>query len=134
MTLLCSHGYETLRHVPLAVGVFGALNDGGQLIVDGRFAVSIALLLMLTSPAGCGVDVVICTVQKPCALVPPGGQLCVLASGAPRVLVSVPAEAVVTFEMIVLLTTCTLNASSSETPPPSHPATLLAMILLLSMT
>src|ERR1700687_5645740 len=134
MTLLCSHGYETLRQVPLVVEVPGALYMGGQLIVAGRFAVRIALLLMLTSPAGCGVDVVTCTVQKPCALVPPGGQLCVLASGAWRVLVSTPAEAVVTFEMIVLLTRCTLTASSSETPPPSQPATLLAMMLLLTST
>src|ERR1700674_3705657 len=104
-----------LRQLPLVKEAPGALKFAGQVIVDGRFAVRIALLLMLTSPAGCGVEVVICTVQKPCALVLPGGQLFVLASGAPRVLVSVPAEAVVAFEMIVLLTMCTLNASSSET-------------------
>src|SRR6202011_3751201 len=132
--LLCSHGYDALRQVPLTMEVPGALNIGGQTMIGGRFAVRIALLLMLTTPAGCGVEVVACTVQKPCALVPPGGQLCELASGACSVLVSTPAVAVVTFEMIVLLTMCTLNESSSETPPPSQPATLLAMMLLLNMT
>src|SRR5258705_6791937 len=36
--------------------------------------------------------------------------------------------------MIVLLTMFTANASSSETPAPSQPATLLAMMLLVTLT
>ena len=123
-----------LRQVPLAVEVPGALKAGGQVMLAGRFAIRIALLLMLTSPVGCGVEEMICTVQNPRLSVPPGGQFRVLASGAWRVLVSVPAEAVVTFEMIVLLMTLTLSASNRETPPPSQPATLLAMMLLVTAT
>src|ERR1700739_5146615 len=47
------------------------------------------------------------------------------------VLKSIPAEAVLSLEMIVLLMMFTFNASSSDTPAPSHPATLLVMMLLV---
>src|SRR2546429_203981 len=57
-----------------------------------------------------------------------------LAKGAPRVLKSTPDEAVVSFDMIVLLTRFTTNASCNDTPAPSQPATLLAMILLVTLT
>jgi len=57
-----------------------------------------------------------------------------LASGAPRVLNSTPDEAVVSLETIVLLTMFTANASTSEIPAPSQPATLLAMMLLVTLT
>ena len=45
---------------------------------------------------------------------------------------STPAEAVVSFETMVLLMKFTLNASCSDTPAPSHPATLLVMMLLVT--
>src|ERR1700693_1863537 len=54
--------------------------------------------------------------------------------GAPRVLKSTPAEAVVSFDMIVLLTRLTTSASCRDTPAPSQPATLLAMMLLVTLT
>src|SRR6202165_2758924 len=56
-----------------------------------------------------------------------------LARGAESVLKRTPAEAVVELEMTVLLMKSRFNASSRETPPPSHPATLLAMILLVTV-
>ncbi len=58
----------------------------------------------------------------------------VLAKGAPTVLKSTPDEAVVSLEMIVLLMMFTFNASSREIPAPSQPATLLAMMLLVTVT
>src|SRR5207302_9233990 len=58
----------------------------------------------------------------------------VLAKGAPRVLKSTPDEAVVCFVRMVLLTRFTTNASCNDTPAPSQPATLLAMILLVTLT
>ena len=57
-----------------------------------------------------------------------------LASGAPRVLKSTPEEAVVSLEAMVLLMRFTANASCSDTPAPSQPATLLAMMLLVTWT
>src|SRR5438309_361810 len=54
--------------------------------------------------------------------------------GAPRVLKSTPDEAVVSLDMTVLLMKSTFNASTSETPAPSQPATLLVMILLVTLT
>jgi len=50
------------------------------------------------------------------------------------VLKSTPDEAVVSLDMTVLLMKSTFNASTSETPAPSQPATLLAMILLVTLT
>src|SRR6266481_387086 len=52
----------------------------------------------------------------------PGGG--VLAFGAPTVLNSTPAEAVVSFDAMVLLMMLTFSASWRETPPPSQPVTL----------
>ena len=86
----------------------------------------IALLGWLTSPAGWGAE----AVPQPVVQVGP----CVLASGAPRVLNSTPEEAVLTLEAIVLLMMSVFNASSSETPPPSQPATLLTMMLFCRVT
>src|SRR4029077_8999298 len=59
---------------------------------------------------------------------------CVLARGAPRVLKSTPDEAVVSLDIIVLLMMFTASPSSSEIPAPSQPATLLAMMLLVTCT
>src|SRR6201999_2097641 len=99
---------------------------------------------MLTNPAACSAE--------PCAQVGfavrshptgceqvgsaagshPGGG--VLACGAPSVLNSTPAEAVVSFEATVLLMNFTFKASCRDTPPPSQPATLFAMMLLVTVT
>src|SRR5215468_4014134 len=57
-----------------------------------------------------------------------------LASGAPSVLKSTPAEAVESLETTVLLMRFTASESSKETPAPSQPATLLAMMLLVILT
>ena len=54
--------------------------------------------------------------------------------GAPRVEVSTPADAVVSLETMVLLIRFTTNESCSDTPPPSQPATLLAMMLFVTVT
>src|SRR5438874_2577017 len=81
---------------------------------------------MATSPAGCGADVV------PQFEVHVGPDE--LASGAPSVLNSTPAEAVVSLEMMVLLMMFATNASCSEIPAPSQPATLSAMMLLVIFT
>src|SRR2546430_175722 len=78
---------------------------------------------MATSPAGCGAEVV------PQFVVHVGPDE--LARGAPSVLNSTPEEAVVSLEMIVLLMMFATNASCSEIPAPSQPATLSAMMLLV---
>src|ERR1700757_2583520 len=57
-----------------------------------------------------------------------------LASGAPKVLNNTPDDAVVSFEMIVLLIRFTTRASVNDTPAPSQPATLFAMMLLVTDT
>src|SRR5215470_9502326 len=53
---------------------------------------------------------------------------------APSVLNSTPADAVVSFDTTVLLASVTLSASCNDTPPPSQPATLLAITLLVTVT
>src|ERR1700757_3221316 len=57
-----------------------------------------------------------------------------LANGAPSVLNSTPDDAVVSLEITVLLMKFTANASCKDTPAPSQPATLLAIILLVTLT
>src|SRR5437660_11240027 len=81
---------------------------------------------MLTSPPTCGQDAV------PAAFL----QFTpwVLAKGAPMVSNSTPAEAVLSLCITVLLTKFTASESSRETPPPSQPATLLTMMLLVTWT
>src|SRR6516225_7942292 len=58
----------------------------------------------------------------------------VLAKGAPMVLKSTPAEAVLSLDMTVLLMMLTFRASNKEIPAPSQPATLLVMMLLVTST
>src|SRR5579862_2180578 len=87
------------------------------------------LFCMLTSPAGCGQDTV-----APLWETQLGDGDCELASGAPRVLKSVPEDAVVSFEEIVLLISVTANESSRDIPAPSQPATLLSMMLFSTVT
>ena len=99
------------------------------MIVVGRAAVNCALFWMLTKPAGCGDEVVTQTAGGGYTVHP-----WVLAKGAPSVLKSTPDEAVVSLETMVLLMKFTANASNSETPAPSQPATLLEIILLVTFT
>src|SRR5580765_1675987 len=87
-------------------------------------AVRVELFWMATKPAGCGRDEV---PQFEVQVGPPA-----LAIGAPRVLKSTPDDAVVSLPMIVLLMMLTCNESSREMPAPSQPATLLAMMLLVT--
>lgn len=89
--------------------------------------VSWGLFCIVTRPAGWGHDALppFCETQV-------GAGDWELANGAPRVLKSVPDEAVVSFETIVLLVSVTANASSNDTPAPSQPATLFEMMLLVT--
>ena len=87
---------------------------------------------MVTRPAGCGERSCWSRAAGLAAGSDPGGGA--LACGAPRVLNSTPAEAVVSLATIVLLMKFTFSASWSETPPPSQPATLLVMMLLVTVT
>ena len=62
---------------------------------------------------------------------PEGG---ILACGAPSVLNRTPEDAVVSLDATVLLMKFVFSESCSETPPPSQPATLFAMMLLVTFT
>src|SRR4029077_4603789 len=120
-----SSGYETVLQVPLTTPVVPVPPPwkAGQVMLAGKFATRVALFCTLTRPATCGHDAVVLPVWMQ--------LLCwVLAKGAPMVLNSGPAEAVLSFDTIVLLMMLTFNASSSDTPAPSQPATLLTMMLL----
>src|ERR1700756_148078 len=92
----------------------------------GKFAARTALFWTLTRPAGRGHDAVVLPL---CMQLLPW----LLAKGAPMVLKSTPDDAVVSLDMIVLLMMFAFNASSRETPAPSQPATLLTMMLLVTV-
>src|SRR5437879_4837637 len=128
MMLFSSFGYETNLQAPL-VAAFVPVPwkwPGGQTTgVAARFAIRTALFCSATTPAICGADVV------PQFVVQVGP--CELAIGAPRVLKSIPDEAVLALNAIVLLMMFTLGESSSEIPAPSHPATLSTMMLLVTV-
>src|SRR5262245_12798330 len=98
-------------------GVFG--------IVTRPAAWFVEVLTGLSQFGFCGCDGSAVGVQ-------PGGG--VAPSGAPRVLKSTPAEAVVSFDITVLLMNRTRSASCSDTPAPSHPATLFTMMLFVMVT
>src|SRR2546430_2880713 len=100
----------------------------------GRFANSCELFWIATTPAGWRVEVVHGAGQVPSGLRATAQGPWLLASGAPSVLNSTPEEAVVSLDAIVLLMMFTFSASSSEMPAPSQPATLLVMMLLVTVT
>src|SRR6267154_479838 len=100
----------------------------------GRFANSCELFWIATTPAGWGVEVVHGAGQVPSGLRATEQGPWALARGAPSVLKSTPEEAVVSLDAIVLLMMFTFSASSSEIPAPSQPATLLVMMLLVTVT
>src|SRR5579864_6628161 len=127
MMLFSSFGYETNLHAPLVaalVPVPWKCPAGQTTGVGERFAVNSVLFGSATIPAICG------AVVEPHPDVQVGPPW--LASGAPIVLNRGPAEAVLLLNAIVLLTMFTLGESSSEIPPPSHPATLSTMMLLVT--
>src|ERR1700741_5687836 len=116
--LFASKGFEN----PVQLGC-----PTGQVMVKPVSDVVISVeFCMLVTPADCGHDVV-----------PPAStQLpaCALALGVPMLCVSTPEEARESLLAIVLLTMDTFNASCSEIPPPSQPATLLTIMLLVMET
>src|SRR5437868_1428219 len=136
MTSFHSSGYEMLRQSPFGTWEMAPAPlewPIGQSIRTGKEAVRLGVLFIVTTPATCGVEVITGLVQPaPVPGVHPGGGT--LACGAPNVLNSVPEEAVVSFPTMVLLMMFTFRASCSEMPPPSHPATLLLMMLLVTLT
>src|ERR1700756_695457 len=87
---------------------------------------------LLESPAGCGSDNGMQRVEAPEAS--RGQGVGELASGAKKAPNRVPDEAVESLETIVLLIRLTPIASCKEMPPPSQPATLLATMLLVTVT
>src|SRR5215468_3509409 len=132
--LLYSSGNETVVQVPLLAAPEKWF--GGHTTEPGRLDVMFTLFWIATRPAGCGVDEVgpFADGQLPSGLRPPGHGPWLLANGAPSVLNSMPEDAVVSLDMIVLFTMSTNRASCSEMPAPSQPATLLVMILLVTVT
>src|SRR5437870_13126332 len=100
----------------------------------GKFAVRTAPFWTLTRPAGWAVEVV---------MQGDGGSPVVglmgqgpdeLAKGAPIVLNGTPDDAGVSVDMTVWLMTFTANESTSEMPGPSQPATLVALLLVVTLT
>src|ERR1700682_1485626 len=85
--LFSSNGYETCLQAPLFVELGW---PSGHLMVRGKVVLRMAVFCMVTSPAGCGS---VHTIVLPAEFVHDGGG--VLARGAPIVLKSAPAEAVV---------------------------------------
>ncbi|VWC32020.1 hypothetical protein BCO37747_06909 [Burkholderia contaminans] len=99
-------------------------------------AIRFCVCVVVSSPAGCCVDVSMKLVQVDSALVVllvhPGGAT--FDCAAAGVLKSTPADAVASFAITVLLMKLTRTASCSDTPPPDQPATLSAMMLLITRT
>src|SRR5438128_10939116 len=99
-------------------------------MVAAKFATSVALFWMLTRPAGWGADVVVELVVFGGQGLPfAGSHVGALANGAPSVLNSTPADAVVSLDMIVSLIMFAMTAPSRETPAPGQPPTRFAMRL-----
>src|SRR4029077_5915153 len=114
--LLSSNGLENVVHCGCPAGQF----TGAVKAADRS-----RLWCSVSSPDGWKFDVVTGLVHPaPVLELQPGGATVPL--GAPSVSKSTPAEAVVSFETTVLLMKLTRTASSSDTPAPAHPATLLA--------
>src|SRR5262249_21354335 len=122
--LLNIRGVEYRLQLPLSMDPVKC--PSGQITLFGNDDTSCELFWTATSPAGWGLEVV------PQFAVQVGPLL--LANGAPRVLKSTPDDAVLSLDMTVLLMMFTLNASISEMPAPSQPATLLATMLLVTET
>src|SRR5882724_780447 len=137
-----SSGYDTLLQSPLGIGRLAPSPlewPAGQITRPGNDAIRFGVFCIVTNPTGWKVEFGAGPVQlgscgwvgSGCGLQPGGGTL---ALGAPSVLKSTPAEPVVSLEITVLLMKFTFSASCIETPPPSQPATLFAMMLLVTVT
>src|SRR5213075_1875456 len=101
-------------------------------MLAGRDARNSAVWLALESPAGCAVDNGTQAMLAPWASRGQGvGALACVAKKAPK---SVPDDAVESLETIVLLIRFTTRESCNDTPPPSQPATLSVMMLLVTLT
>ena len=102
------------------------------MMLAGKDAKNSALCPALERPAGWGSDSGTHGILAPWPSRGQGvGELACGAKNAPK---SAPDEAVESLEMIVLLMRFTPSESCNDTPPPSHPATLLAMMLLVTLT
>src|ERR1035438_9478299 len=103
----------------------------GQVSVSPvKVVVSSAEFCVLVTPADCGHDAVDDPDGPVCTQFPAGA----LAEGVPMLLVSTPDVARESLWAMVLLMMFTANASCKEIPAPSHPATLLTMMLLVMVT
>src|SRR5882762_6761560 len=104
----------------------------GQRMLAGRDARNSAVWPALESPAGWGADRGTQGMLAPMASCGQGvGALAWVAKKAPK---SVPDDAVESLETIVLLIKFTTKESCNDTPPPSQPATLSVMMLLVTLT
>src|SRR6266550_8695895 len=126
MMLFSSFGTETDRQLRWPVWQV-------TVTVAGRFALKTAPFCMATTPAGCGRVVMPQPVVQG-APGAPGAGGGVLPNGAPIVVNSGPAEAVLVLKAIVLLMMFTATESVREIPAPSQPATLSVMISLVTVT
>src|ERR1700674_1657855 len=108
-------------------------------MMAGISAIRFGVCDIVTRPAGCCWCCALSIVQfgfcgrfgSVVGVQPGGGAAAVIA---PSVLNSTPAEAVVSLDTTVLFQKVTLSASWSDAPPPSYPATLLAMMLFVTVT
>src|SRR5882672_5499984 len=101
-------------------------------MLAGRDARNSAVWPALESPAGCGADRGTQAMLAPMASRGQGvGALAWVEKKAPK---SVPDDAVESSDTIVLLIRFTTRESCNDTPPPSHPATLLVMMLFVTLT
>src|ERR1700674_3303784 len=127
--LFCINGFENVVHCAWPVG---------QATVETVNAVSkVGSWDSVTNPAGRKEDLVIEVLEQLLVALgnefgsQPGGGT--VENEAPEVSKSTPADDVVSFEATVLLLKLTRTALWSETPPPVQPATLLAMMLLVTV-
>src|ERR1700687_5258315 len=135
-TSLYRTGYEEVLQKPSttpAVGLDGLSGwPGGQVMCVGSDARNSAVCSPAESPAGCGSDSGTQGMLAPWESRGQGvGALAWVAKNAPK---SVPEDAVESLDMIVLLIRFTPMESCNDTPPPSQPATLLTMMLLVTLT
>src|SRR5437660_4720323 len=135
-TSLYKIGNEAVLQAPLTTPLlgFGVLSGwpGGQVMLAGSDARNSAVCPAAETPAGWGVDK---GTQRTLAPIKSRGQgVGALASGAKKAPNSDPDDAVESLETIVLLIRFTASESCNDTPPPSQPATLLVMMLLVTLT
>src|SRR5579862_3845499 len=122
ITLFSSNGLERTMQFGCAAGQV-MVNPVKVVVRSEEFSV-------LVTPADCGHDAEVGPVGPGCTQFPAGA----LASGVPMLCVSTPEEERESLLEMVLLTIVTFNESWSEIPPPSQPARLLTIMLLVMAT